>query len=172
MKRLFILRHAQADAPMSGSDFERTLTDLGHTQAKALGTLMQEKDYRPARVLCSSATRTRQTFEGVNQTFENLPFYFEKDIYNATTGDLLAMIQRTTDSVDTLMIIGHNPYIYDLALRLAVDEQSQATQKLSTGYAPATLSVLDCQIESWAEIQLHQNKVHDVCQAIEYCSEI
>ncbi len=82
MKTLYILRHAEA-APGS-PDEQRHLTDKGRTQAKQVGQAMREKGWHPATIFCSPATRTKQTWEGLDLSGPKPDF--KKDIYNASTG--------------------------------------------------------------------------------------
>ena len=167
MKRLFLLRHAEA--PGGGNtDIDRTLTNTGKGQAQALGALMADKGYQPDFVLCSAAVRTRQTFEGVKSGFDDLPVHYDEAIYHASTGDLLNMIQKTTAEKNALMIIGHNPTIYQLAVMLAKDDNSSAMNALTMGYPPGSLTVLGCDLKSWAEIQPGENLMLNLHHTAQY----
>ena len=168
MKRLFLLRHAQAANSSSGSDIDRTLTATGAAQAEALGALMAQRGYRPDRILCSGAVRTRQTLEGIKASLEGLSVAYDDTIYHASTGDLLHMIQQSDSAIENLMIIGHNPTIYQLAVMLTKDDGSQGLNTLAMGYPPASLTILGCDLSSWAEIQPGANMMLNLHRTAEY----
>lgn len=163
MKRLFLLRHAEAsmNAP---SDRERPLTDHGLRQAEALGNTLRERDLLPDFVYCSPALRTRQTFERLN-----LPSPASEQperLYNAPTGDLLSFIQSTKDDVESVMVVAHNPGMHQLVVTLADMADNKAMDRLTFGYPPATLTILECPCRQWSEIQPGMNKALDIIAAI------
>ena len=159
MKKLFLLRHAEAsmNAP---SDRERPLTDFGKSQASALGEDMKRKNFVPELIYCSPARRTSETYEGLN--FENIAAEQPERLYNAPACDLLNFIQNTNSNIASVMVIAHNPGIYQLAHVLAAEDVSDAYNKVLMGYPPASLSVLECDIDDWASIQPGQNTLIDL----------
>jgi len=153
MKRLLLLRHAQALPAEGGSDIDRALSPKGLSDAYALGQTLKAKDIGPAHIVCSSAKRTQQTCGELLKGLEdNIHTEFSKMIYSASFGDLLHLIQSTDDELESLMVIGHNPTIYELAVRMASEGSDTDLNHLGQGYAPATLSVIETDIERWAEI--------------------
>ena len=157
MKTLYLLRHAQAAPAIAGSDKDRTLSTHGHAQAKALGSVMAKKGYAPDVVLCSSAVRTRQTLEGLAQSFGDLKTEFKDEMYYGGKGEYFSLIQGISDSHERALLVGHNPTMFEMAIMMSAD-----TDKLSMSYAPGTLSILQCNIECWADIQPEQNMLMDV----------
>ena len=152
MKRLYLLRHAQA-MPIDGLciDAERQLTPKGKDDAKALGGFMRRKNYKPDLIICSTARRTQQT---QNQVIEalgsgSLETRSEKKIYDAYTSDLFSLIQNTSDTYQSLMLIGHNPAIYELAVLLSNAGSDSVLGRLQNGYQPASLSVIDLSCDTW-----------------------
>lgn len=168
MKRLFLLRHCEALPSQGAHDKDRHLSTRGHEQAKALGKAMQESGYTPQTILCSAATRTRQTFEGLSESFSALDIDFKDHIYTASTGELFTMIQEISDDIQQLMIIAHNPSIYELSLRLCGSEKPTMISKLGMGYAPGSLSVIDIVKDKWADIQLGENILENVISPSDY----
>lgn len=169
MKRLFLLRHAQADPAFGHSDIERSLSAYGKSQALALGRLMDEKTYTPAICFCSEAIRTRQTLDGLTQNLNITNQKFDQTVYAGSSGDYFALIQSADDKHDSLLLVAHNPSIFDLALRLNRADETPTYTKLLRGYKPATLSVIDCTVDSWANIQLNENTLSDLLDPDEYC---
>lgn len=173
MKTLFLLRHAEAPMAYDMVDFDRPLSVRGNAQAQALGTVMVDKGYEPDLVQCSSAVRTRQTLAGVESSITIGHVEHKKSIYNASTGDLLSMVQETSSDINSVLIIGHNPTIYDFVRFLSRDEITVAYNTLlMSGYAPATLSVLSCDITDWKDIQPAENRLTDILRTAEYVPDV
>jgi phosphohistidine phosphatase len=170
MKRLYILRHAKAATPDNVQDFDRPLAPQGLEDAAALGKLMMKQSYTPDAVLCSTAKRTRETLEALGLPASTKVEYPEK-IYDASAGDLLEMIQNTDDSAESILLIGHNPAIHELALRLSSEDSGLSLlQRLLQGYSPATLSILDVPCKCWNDIQLGENFLINLLAPIDYNS--
>jgi phosphohistidine phosphatase len=108
MKSLTLLRHAKSgrDSP-DGSDFARSLNDRGRADAARMGEEIRNLGLRYDLVLASPAQRVIETLAGVG----GLSPRFDRRIYEASTGDLLSIIQKTDDGIERLMLVGHNPDI-------------------------------------------------------------
>jgi phosphohistidine phosphatase len=121
MKRLFLLRHAKSSRKdTSLADHDRPLAGRGRRASKAMGEYAHDHAIEPALVLCSSATRARQTLDGVAPGLGNSPeVRIESELYEASATGLLSRLQRVADSVPSVMLIGHNPSMERLALDLA-----------------------------------------------------
>ena len=165
MKTLFVLRHADALPPTGSGDINRTLSDKGQVQARMLGEAMQARHYQPDFVLCSTALRTRQTLEGLKKTLKLDTIVFDKIVYHATLHDLVLAARQFDDTHASALIIGHNPVIHELAVRLSHD----APSSLVHGYPPATLTVASCPVTAWQDLKLENNTVLDVLKADDYC---
>ena len=156
MKRLYLLRHDQSPSAYGMDDFDRPLSEEGASQAQGLGALMAEKSYQPDLIYCSPALRTRQTLERLLESLEPRDTQSPRSIYESTHDALLDLIQQTPTNIDAVLMVAHNPSIHQLAARLA-DERVSGFEKILTGYPPATLTVLDCDIEDWSTIQPGEN---------------
>jgi phosphohistidine phosphatase len=138
---LFLLRHAKSSWDEPGiEDHERPLAPRGRRAAGLLADHMRSAEIEPELVLCSSARRTRETLEGVGPPGEWL---IESDLYAASPGTVLARLQRLPDDVRSAMVIGHNPTMQVLVLRLVAAgsgaDLSEVQRKYPTG-ALATLT--------------------------------
>lgn len=168
MKRLYLLRHAQAlSSAHSGSDFERALSEAGINEARALGQVMKDKSYQPDLIYCSPALRTKQTLAGLLEGIEARATESPRNIYESGANALLDVLQRTPDNINAVLLVAHNPSIHQLAATLAADDGGLYEQLL-TGYAPATLTVLDCDIEVWSTIRPGANAMVDLLKAADY----
>ena len=118
MSRLYLLRHAKSSWSDPGlADHDRPLAPRGRRAAKAIGRYLREQDVEPALVLCSTAARTRETLERVAPTRRDT--LFERELYGAGASALLARLHEVPADIPSVMLIGHNPGMQDLALLLA-----------------------------------------------------
>lgn len=115
MKSLTLLRHAksQQDSP-DGSDIARSLNERGRADAARIGEEIRTLGLGYGLVLASPAQRVVETLEGVG----GLSASFDDRIYNASTNELLRIVQEADDSVERLMLVGHNPGFERLAGQL------------------------------------------------------
>jgi phosphohistidine phosphatase len=108
--KLIVMRHAKAGELPGGPDFERALRPRGLRDSAAAGSWLAERGFRPDSVICSSARRTRQTWQQLASTLGSEPaFSADQRLYEADTDDLVEIIQQTAPDVGTLLYIGHNP---------------------------------------------------------------
>jgi phosphohistidine phosphatase len=152
-KRLFVLRHAKSSWDDPGlDDHDRPLAPRGRRAAKALHQHVREQDIHPSLVLCSSSRRTRETLEGVAPGGETS---FESELYAAGAQDVLERLRHVPEETESVMVIGHNPTMQIVVLRLAANDArvsagshlSAIRQKFPTG-ALATLT-FEC---AWSEL--------------------
>jgi phosphohistidine phosphatase len=133
-RRLYLLRHAKSSWEEPGlSDHDRPLAPRGRRAAKAIGRHLRDHGIEPELVLCSSAVRARQTLERIG-----LEGRIEPELYGAGAEELLARLHAVPASVRSVMLIGHNPDLQELALLLASDAR-ELEAKFPTG-ALATLT--------------------------------
>ena len=118
-KILTILRHAKADVgSATQDDHDRVLNERGQQAATSLGNYLSRRKTLFDYVLCSTARRTRETLEYLH--LEPLPSVdFSEKLYLASPNEMLAVIAAIPAQVDHLLVIGHNPGIYQLCLTLS-----------------------------------------------------
>lgn len=150
--RLLLLRHAQAvDSAPGVKDKQRSLTEYGIEQATAVGAALRSRGEKLDHVLCSSAARTRQTWNalGLDAKVE-----FSEAIYNAGSDAILAQIHLLKEDVATAMIIGHGPGLPILAAQLAGPGSDQrALDVVNSRYPVATISGFEID-GRWADLQV------------------
>src|SRR5689334_1060979 len=100
---------------------------------------LKQRGVDPGLVLCSTATRARQTLEGIEPAFGRGSVRVESELYGAGAAVLLAHLQAVPTDVRSVMVIGHNPGLQDLALLLARDRSEELAEKFPTA-ALATLA--------------------------------
>ncbi len=89
-------------------------------------------------------------------------------LYSGSVGDYLYEIQKCDDQYQNILLIAHNPSIYELIILLAAQGSDSVMQRLTEGYSPATLSVIDCVCESWANIQPAENTLSTLTNPMDY----
>lgn len=111
MKHLLLLRHAKSSWDDQGlEDFERPLNKRGIKAAKLVGQFLRREEIKIDLVISSPAKRARETIELVLPAAKlEVELRFEDRIYEATPRTLLAVIAEVKPSVNTLMLVGHNP---------------------------------------------------------------
>jgi phosphohistidine phosphatase len=156
MRRLLLLRHAKAERSQTGErDHDRVLAARGRDDAPRLGAYMVRHAFMPDLVLVSSSTRTRQTWELAATAFEDVPpAKFEERIYEAAPQAILKIIKEIGPAVGTLLIIGHNPGIQELAVQLVAVGDSDALRQLKDEFPTSALAVINFMVEDWS--RLHQ----------------
>lgn len=142
-RRLILMRHAKAAAG-TGRDIDRPLTRGGRDDARFVGECLRLEGPIPDRVLCSTATRCRETWQAVaaglsEGTAPEFDVAFEPDLYDATAAALLHAIQSESDA-PSVLVVAHNPGISLLALEL-VRRDPESAALLREGFSPATVAV-------------------------------
>ena len=154
MRRLALLRHAKAAPQGGGDDHGRPLALLGREAAPRVGAWLKASGISPALTLVSDARRTRETFDLLAAAFGGaLAMRLEPRIYNATARTLLDLVRATPAKVPALMLVGHNPGLAELAMRLAGGGgDSQAEARLRAGFPTASVAILDFDANAWPDI--------------------
>src|SRR3954469_19542609 len=151
-RQLLLLRPAKSshDDPAL-ADRDRPLAPRGQRAAVAMGRYVREHDLSPALVLCSSATRARQTLDGVADGLgASTDTRIESELYEASATGLLERLRRIGEKVPSAMLVGHNPAIERLALDLAAGgpDLAELARKFPTG----ALATLEFE-KAWSELE-------------------
>jgi phosphohistidine phosphatase len=154
MRRLMLLRHAKSDRSSPGAiDRERPLATRGKEAAPRIGAYMVHHGLLPDRVLCSPARRTQDTWALVAATFDKAPpVRFEERLYDASADTILDVVRGTADDVHSLLVIGHNPGLQDLAALLIASGDVDARERLREKLPTAGLVAIDFPYDDWAKL--------------------
>ena len=155
MRRLMLLRHAKAETATAGQrDLDRVLAQRGREVAPQMGRYMGEHGLAPERALVSTAKRTRETWELVASALvKKPPADFEERIYEAPAKAILSAVQSTNNGVHTLLVVGHNPGIQQLATLLVTSGDSTARHSLAEKFPTAALAVIDFDVDRWSDVK-------------------
>jgi phosphohistidine phosphatase len=142
-RTIVLLRHAKADWP-DVADHERPLAEQGRRDAPAVGEWLTARGHAPQLALCSTATRTRETWKLVAHHLRQRPrTVYEERIYDASPGELIAVLNDVDDEVRDVLVVGHNPGMEGLAGALAGRGDGDALSGLSrSGFPTAAVAVL------------------------------
>ena len=151
MSTLYLLRHAKsAWDDVALTDHERPLAPRGLRDGERMASYLEGVGVQPELVLCSSAVRTRQTLDLVSPALGDGEVVIEDGIYGASASELLERIQRVPDSVGSVLVIGHNPGLEDLAIGLAAT--GAALDQLSAKFPTCAFAALDLGEGAWADV--------------------
>jgi phosphohistidine phosphatase len=159
MKRVHLLRHAKSSwKDRSLADRDRPLAGRGRRAANAVARHLEAEGIRPDLVLCSPARRTRETLELLESAFAGgVETTFDEALYGASEAELLARLKELPEGVGSVMLIGHNPGVEELALALAADGAGLA--RMSEKYPTAALATIDLRARRWSTVRRGSGKL-------------
>jgi phosphohistidine phosphatase len=150
---VYLLRHAKSsrDDPEL-PDHERPLNPRGLRAAKRVAEHMRRSSIAPALILCSSARRAQETAAPIQRMLgSRAKIKVEDGLYAASAAQLLERLRRIADSVPSVMVIGHNPGIQELAVQLIGDQETKV--QLGASFPTAALAALDVGALRWRQLK-------------------
>lgn len=106
-RTLVVMRHGKSGYPDGVADHERPLAERGRREATLAGEWMRRDGIVVDAVVCSTATRTRQTLE---RTGVDAPVSFVEDVYGGWPEDVLEAIRvHVPADASTVLVVGHEP---------------------------------------------------------------
>jgi phosphohistidine phosphatase len=122
-RRLILLRHAKSDWP-DVPDAERPLAKRGRRDAPRIGRWLHDQHYQPDVVICSTALRTRQTWDLVSAELDAAELSVSPEVklepraYAASALALRFLVQELPARYRTALLVAHNPGLAELAAML------------------------------------------------------
>ena len=161
MRRVMLLRHAKSEwSNPGGGDEGRPLNARGRESAPLIGQYLAQSGLAPDLILCSTATRTRQTCALVSAAFRKAPkVIFKETLYLAEPDEIISLIQNGAVETHTLMVVGHNPGIHQAAADLTGTGKPEDLQLLAAKFPTAALAVIDFATDDWTEIGAHAGRL-------------
>jgi phosphohistidine phosphatase len=143
MRQLLLLRHAKSSWDDPGAeDRDRPLNKRGRRAAETMRRVMTELGLAPDLVLVSPARRVIETLDAL-EPWEETPLTEQIEaLYLATAGQILSTLHGVPETVRSVLLIGHNPGMQDLASRLASNPASatDAARRLAQAFPTAALA--------------------------------
>ena len=145
VRTLLLLRHAKSSwDDKSLRDFDRPLNKRGLKAAPMVGEIIRKRKLRPELVLSSPAERAKETTRLVCDAAGLIAVVsYEDGIYEASARRLLEIVAQIEDSVNTAMLVGHNPGLEELSAILTGEPHRMTT---------AALACIELSIERWSEV--------------------
>lgn len=156
--RLYLLRHAKAEAGnLHLQDIDRPLAAKGLEDAARLGTWLEAPDY----TVCSSALRTRQTYQQLALAGQEA-VDFRSDLYHGSPERMLGTLQLSPPQARSVLMVGHNPGVHQLASALASRGSDPLRQSVMLDYRPCTCAVFEFDCASWQEAGPENSRIVDL----------
>jgi len=122
MKTIFVIRHAKSSWENAGlNDFDRPLNERGKRDAPRMGKRLKERSIHPDLMLTSPAKRAWSTCKRIAETlgYPKGNIQTEQNLYHADEDEILSVVQKIPETVNNLMIFGHNPGLTDFVNSLS-----------------------------------------------------
>ena len=148
MKKLYLVRHAKSSWKFPElDDFDRPLNKRGKRDAPMMGRRLQQQGIRPDLILSSPAKRAKKITQAIAEALEvaSSVVQYDRAIYDTSTEGLLTLLRSLDNRVTTLMLVGHNPELTDLANRLTTHYIDNV---VTSGVVAITFNV-----EHWSEVR-------------------
>ena len=167
MLTLALLRHAKSskDNPAI-DDFDRPLNPRGITAAPQAGHMLRQLGFQPDLILCSPARRTRETLDLALPQMIGPPMMgsapaitFEQTLYHATAAHHLDSVRGMPPAASRILIVGHNPGLYGLALILTGTAEEKILVRLNEGFPTAAIAILEFDAVAWHNIAAASGKL-------------
>lgn len=144
MKKLYLLRHAKSSwiNPFI-KDFDRALNDKGLNDAIKVSSFLGEKNSEIDLILTSNAKRALETTNEIKKCVKVKNIIEESQLYNADASRIENLIYNTDDSINNLMIVGHNPGLNLFAYKLL---------DLTNNIETSSYLEIDLDINNWKNI--------------------
>jgi phosphohistidine phosphatase len=155
LKTLFLLRHAESQGASGwDNDFDRPLTERGRKDATEIGASLRDQGRIPSLVMHSSARRATETWQRIAPELGvEVPAVADESLYLAAPRQLFATITSTPEPHESLLIVGHNPGLHELALVLARHGASEDLDRLRAGYPAGALSEIRFGAARWSDLR-------------------
>ena len=122
LKTIYLARHAGSETPDSSGADARSAAETPRLRVRELADRLHRERLRPSVVLCSAASEARETWAIISAGLvSDVSIVLDESLQEANSGELLARLQSLSDDVDAVLVIGHNPALQNLAVRLAGD---------------------------------------------------
>jgi phosphohistidine phosphatase len=162
VRRLLLFRHAKAQRPEPGmEDRARVLIERGRKDSAMIGAYMATNGLVPDRVLISPSARTQETWKFTATALSSTPTtaVTAEQLYEATPRAIIALVKEAPTEVHTLLVIGHNPELHELALMLIASGNADARERLQEKLPTAGLVIMDFAFDDWHKLHRQSGRL-------------
>lgn len=159
-RTIVLLRHAKSAWGLDVPDHERPLSKRGRRDSTAIAEHLLDNKIHPDLVWCSTALRSRETWERVEKAGGKASeVAYDDHLYEAVAHELVKVLRKTPDEVATVLMIGHSPAIPDLVERLAPRRgNTDLWDRMDTKYPTSGLATLSY-TGAWPDLAKHSAKL-------------
>jgi phosphohistidine phosphatase len=159
--RLLLMRHANTEIPKDGHDLERLLTERGKLEAAEAAEFLYKHQIK--KILVSYAKRTMQTSRIIEEVITSAELEIVTELYQGDIDTILNLLCEQESSNKHILVIGHNPLIYDVALVLANANSDEYEFLRSTMMPTGRIIVLDFpKIHNWHELSKNKGNILEI----------
>lgn len=152
LKQLILLRHAKSSwKAAEQTDFDRPLNGRGRRTAPLIGAWLAAHGFAPDLVLASSAKRTHETVARLGPVIERARIVEDEALYLAEPATILARIAAVPAATERLLVVGHNPGLELLAVRLTPPGEA-ARDAMAQKFPTGALAWFSVAARSWRDI--------------------
>jgi len=153
MRRLVLVRHAKTEKDSdSGKDQDRRLDQRGLSDSALIATWLSDNHISPDLVLVSTATRTKQTWDVLKEALPKNEVTFLDDLYLASALEIFRIIRATPARIKSLLIVGHNPGLHEVAWTLMGKAAAADRNALTVNFPTAAIAVIDFPTSDWKKL--------------------
>jgi phosphohistidine phosphatase len=162
MKTLILMRHGDAPITPTHSDHERELSLKGETDTRVTATHIAEH-HNIDFILCSDSKRTMQTLDVLKPKIKNAEIEYSNIIYKKNdVQNLTNLIALQDDKYKTILMIGHNPSLLELAVHYSPNLIDTNFQDIVSGFKTSQIIALNFLCDSWHETLTADAKMIDI----------
>jgi phosphohistidine phosphatase len=163
VKTVYLLRHAKSawNSP-EAEDHDRALNGRGRAACTALARHMAKAQIAPQLVLVSSAVRARETWERIAQELLHpYPVRELTSLYLAEPRTMRKLIRDLDDKLSSIMLVGHNPGLEELAHNLAAAGAPLALKRMAEKFPTGGLATLVFSADRWQDVARDVGRLAD-----------
>jgi phosphohistidine phosphatase len=154
MKRLFLVRHAKSswDDP-SLDDIDRPLNNRGKRNAPEMGIRLRKQGIIPDLLISSPANRAHTTAKRISEEigYPKKKIQIEDRLYHGSSNSMLSVIHSQNNTINSVMLFGHNPGFTDFANMLCgINIYNIPT---------AGIVAIDFSIDDWSEVSYNTGEL-------------
>lgn len=161
LKTIYLVRHAKSDWTAEFRfDHERPISERGRKNAKSLRNFLKERNVNIDLAYVSDAKRTMETLEILNKKedlFRNVQVTHL--LYEANLGIFYNLITTTEDKYNSILFLGHNPELEELANQLILRQNAYKDFSFFQKFSTSALVGLSFPISSWKDISTVSGKL-------------
>lgn len=146
MKSVIFFRHGKSDWNTEGeSDHDRPLKKRGIKASRKMGKYLKDTGFMPGECITSSARRAKESLDVVLQATEwDVPVRVTDELYEATPVQVLDVLRSTDDTIEDVLVAGHEPSL-SMTIRLLAGG-------MAVRFPTAAMARIDLEVDSWREV--------------------